>query len=73
MLVRKPLYGYEIRQKIKKELGFWVGNVTAYKVLYDLQARGYVKAEQKVYRKHYSITAKGKKEIVDARKYLHGL
>jgi DNA-binding PadR family transcriptional regulator len=68
---KKPMYGYEIRKIIKKSLGFWLGNVTAYKVLYDLERRGYVKAEEKTYRKRYSITAKGKKEFIDTRKFLH--
>ncbi len=70
LLTKKPMYGFEIREKIDASFGFWIGNVTAYKVLYDLERDGYVKAESVSYKKHYSITAKGRKELGLANTFL---
>lgn len=73
MLEKRELYGYQIRERIRKDMGFWIGNVTAYKVLYDLERGGYVKSEESAYRKHYSLTHRGRKELADARRFLRDL
>ena len=70
MLQKKPHYGFEVRAMIGEQFGFWLGNVTAYKVLYDLESRGHVKADEVSYRKRYRITPKGLKELEGARKFL---
>ena len=70
LLEKKKLYGREIRELIKKEFGFFSGNVTAYKVLYIMKRGGYVTRFIKDGRKYYKITPKGKKQLKDARKFL---
>jgi DNA-binding PadR family transcriptional regulator len=73
LISRKPLYGREIRAIIKKEFGFVVGSITAYKVLYSMEAGAYVKREKSAYRSRYSITAKGKAELKNAKAFLRSV
>lgn len=73
LLKKNRMYGFEIRDRINREFGFWIGNVTAYKVLYDLERGGYVRAEHVSYKKHYAITAKGKRELGITDKFLKKL
>ena len=70
MVSKKPRYGYEIREIVRREFGLVLGNITAYKVLYSLEAEGYVKREKSAYRSRYSITPKGKREFVNAKSFL---
>ena len=73
LLKSKDYYGFEIRNKIKKEFGFLIGNVTAYKVFYLLEKDGYVTSFTKGNIKYYRITNKGKKELDQASKFLKSL
>jgi PadR family transcriptional regulator, regulatory protein PadR len=71
LLKERDMYPYEIRGAIKERFSFSPGNVTAYIVLKKLSAGGYVKVLRKEQdkgpqRTHYSITDKGKKELVKA-------
>ena len=66
-------YGYELRSLIKKKFGFWSGNVTAYRVLYDLETAKLVQAETQDRRKYYRITEAGRREVEDARIFLESL
>jgi DNA-binding PadR family transcriptional regulator len=66
-------YGFELRQLINERFGFWSGNVTAYRVLYDLEKSKLVKAELKERRRYYRITDLGRKELDEAREYLLAL
>ena len=70
LLEKKELYGNEIRELIKKEFGFFSGNVTAYKVLYILERGNYVTRFTKNGKKYYKITSKGKNQLKEARKFL---
>jgi len=70
LLGTKELYGNEIRELIKKEFGFFSGNVTAYKVLYIMKRGNYVTRFAKNGRKYYKITPKGKEQLKSARKFL---
>lgn len=63
-------YGSEIRGKVKERFGFWIGNVTAYKVLYLLEKDGYVEAEKEGRKKYYTITGKGEEQLEKARDFL---
>jgi DNA-binding PadR family transcriptional regulator len=72
-LLRKEHYGFEIRDMIKQNFGFWTGNVTAYKVLYALKRDGYVTSFTRSNKKYYSITEKGKKELAEAERFLKSL
>ncbi len=70
MLKTKEMIGYEIRNELKKKYGFWCGNVTAYKVLYGLEAGGYVSRNGK---KRYKVTKKGAKELEKAGRFIKSL
>ncbi len=73
LLIKQPRYGFEIRAEIAKRFGLFVGNVTAYKVLYDLESQGYAKAEKQFYKRRYMITPKGRVELKRANKFLRSL
>ncbi len=69
-------YGYELRRLINERFGFWSGNVTAYRVLYDLEKARLVKAERSSSserRKYYKITEAGRREIDAAIAFLESL
>ena len=70
LLSTKARYGYELRKLVKEEFGFWSGNVTAYRVLYSLEAAGMVKSQLVERRKYYEITESGRKEMEEARRFL---
>jgi len=73
LLEEKDYYGLGIRKTIKEKFGFWLGNVTAYKVLYLLEKGGYVSFFTKGNKKYYKITEKGKKEMAEAERFLKSL
>jgi DNA-binding PadR family transcriptional regulator len=73
LLSTKARYGYELRTLVKEEFGFWSGNVTAYRVLYSLEAAGLVKSQTVERRRYYEITVKGRKEMEEAKRFLAGL
>ena len=70
LLKKERYYGYEIRSEIKTEFGFWVGNVTSYKVLYLLEKGGYVKSEKGGREIYYQLTKKGLEELKAGNKFL---
>ena len=63
ILSETPIHAYLLRKLIEKKFGFKPGNVTAYKVLYDLKRQGLVKKTQSDRTKVYSITPKGRAEM----------
>ncbi|MGA2199978.1 MAG: PadR family transcriptional regulator [Nitrososphaerales archaeon] len=73
LLSKKARYGYELRGLVKKEFGFWSGTVTAYRVLYSLEAAAMVKSQAVERRRYYEITEKGRKEMEDAKRFLEGV
>lgn len=73
LLSQEERYGFELRRLINERFGFWSGNVTAYRVLYDLEKAKLVKAELKDRRKYYRITEAGRAEIDGARSFMRGL
>lgn len=70
ILEKQPLYGWEIPALIETKFGFRPGKITPYRVLYRLQAEGFVKSRVEERRRIYEITEKGKKELADARMFL---
>lgn len=70
LLTRGKRYGSEIRKKVKERFGFWIGNVTAYKVLYLLEKDDYVTSEKEGRKKYYSITDKGEEQLEKAKNFL---
>ncbi len=73
LLSQEERYGFELRRLINERFGFWSGNVTAYRVLYDLEKERLVKAELKERRKYYRITDLGRKELEDAKAFMKGI
>jgi DNA-binding PadR family transcriptional regulator len=73
LLSEENRYGYELRRLINEEFGFWSGNVTAYRVLYDLENAKLVRAEARDRRRYYKITESGRKELQAARTFLQTL
>jgi len=73
LLSAQERYGFELRRLVNEKFGFWSGNVTAYRVLYDLERSRLVKAEVKNRRKYYRITNLGRTELEEARSYLKNL
>ena len=73
LLSSQERYGFELRRLINEEFGFWSGNVTAYRVLYDLEKAKLVRAEMKDRRKYYRITELGRAELGEAREFFRSL
>jgi PadR family transcriptional regulator, regulatory protein PadR len=73
LLSSKDRYGYELQKLINEKFGFWSGNVTAYRVLYDLEKSNLVKAETIERRRYYRITDAGRKEVRRAITFLEEL
>ncbi len=73
LLSTEERYGFELRELINERFGFWSGNVTAYRVLYDLERSGMVKAEVKDRRRYYKITELGRQEVREAAAFLKTL
>lgn len=70
LLAQEERYGFELRRLINERFGFWSGNVTAYRVLYDLEKAKLVKGEVKERRKYYRITEAGRHELDGARSFI---
>jgi len=73
LLSAKARYGYELRGLVKSRFGFWSGNVTAYRVLYSLEAAGMVKSTAIERRRYYEITEKGRGQVEEAKRFLEEL
>ncbi|MBL7206696.1 MAG: PadR family transcriptional regulator [Candidatus Aenigmarchaeota archaeon] len=54
-----PSHAYTLRKNIDERFGFMPGNVTAYRVLYQLKLRDLVSKNKEGRKKVYSITPKG--------------
>ena len=66
ILSDEPAHAYVIRKKIQKKFGFTPGTMTAYKVLYLLKRKGYVKKTISGRKKIYTLTEKGRTELKKA-------
>jgi DNA-binding PadR family transcriptional regulator len=73
LLSTESRYGYELRGLVKERCGFWSGTVTAYRVLYSLEAAGMVKSRTVERRRYYEITEKGRKELEEGKTFLKGV
>lgn len=67
LLEKRPLYGWEIPTLIEKEFNFKPGRITPYRVLYRLEAQGFVKSQLEKRRRVYKITQKGQEQIKKAK------
>jgi DNA-binding PadR family transcriptional regulator len=79
VLSRKAMYGYELSQELERRSKniFTLGKGTLYPLLYNLEAKGLVKAtwdtSEARDRKYYALTAKGKTELAKTREQLDQL
>lgn len=67
-----PKSGKELKYVISERFDFVTGAVTAYKVLYSLEAGGYVVAERSGKYVTYTITKKGRSELSEGKRLLAG-
>ena len=73
LLQEKEMYGYELKESIKKRFGFEPATVTSYTILYKLEKDNLVTShvkdnpEGRTDRKYYSITDEGKKSMKEAK------
>ena len=69
LLKKREIYGWEIRSLIEKNFNFRPGLITPYRVLYRLEADGFVKSELKERRRVYKITKNGEEELKKAKNF----
>ncbi|MCD6373540.1 MAG: helix-turn-helix transcriptional regulator [Thermococcus sp.] len=76
LLKERPMYAYELKEKIKEAFDFEPATVSSYVVLYKLEKDGYVTAEWqesqtgKPSRKYYRLTPKGEKLLEEGISFL---
>ena len=80
ILSRGPMYGYELSQAIEQRSGdiLTLGKGTLYPLLYNLEAKKLVKGKWESNkssrkRRYYSITSKGKGQLVKQKAQLEKL
>ena len=73
LLQKGGMHAYLIRKEIERTFGFSPGTMTAYKVLYLLHRKGYVSRKSLGRRNVYTLTPKGKQELVKASRYYRKL
>jgi DNA-binding PadR family transcriptional regulator len=66
LLSERPIHAYAIRRLIQERFGFRPGTVTAYKVLYLLNRRGFVRKNTSGRQKVYTITPGGRDALGEA-------
>ncbi|MHA1628864.1 MAG: PadR family transcriptional regulator [Candidatus Heimdallarchaeota archaeon] len=77
LLQEKEMYGYEIRESIKKQFGFEPATITSYTILHRLQEDNLVMSfvkdnpEGRPDRKYYTITEDGERAMQDAKRFLN--
>ncbi|NJE42672.1 PadR family transcriptional regulator [Thermococcus sp. GR6] len=76
LLRERPMYAYELKERIKEAFNFEPATVSSYVVLYKLEKDGYVTAEWqesetgKPSRKYYRLTPEGKKLLEEGIAFL---
>ncbi|ANF22866.1 PadR family transcriptional regulator [Thermococcus sp. CX2] len=76
LLKERPMYAYELKERIKEAFNFEPATVSSYVVLYKLEKDGYVTAEWqesetgKPSRKYYRLTPEGEKLLEEGLAFL---
>ncbi|ACJ15599.1 transcription regulator, PadR-like family [Thermococcus onnurineus NA1] len=76
LLRERPMYAYELKERIKEAFNFEPATVSSYVVLYKLEKDGYVTAEWqesetgKPSRKYYRLTPEGEKLLKEGIAFL---
>ncbi|ASJ06598.1 PadR family transcriptional regulator [Thermococcus pacificus] len=79
LLKERPMYAYELKERIKEAFNFEPATVSSYVVLYKLEKEGYVTAEWqesqtgKPSRKYYRLTPEGEKLLEDGIAFLEDM
>ncbi|NJE05985.1 PadR family transcriptional regulator [Thermococcus sp. M36] len=79
LLRERPMYAYELKERIKEAFNFEPATVSSYVVLYKLEKEGYVTAEWqesetgKPSRKYYKLTPEGEKLLEDGIAFLENM
>jgi DNA-binding PadR family transcriptional regulator len=69
-LSRKRVHAYGLGAELERRFGWSHGLVTTYVVLYKLESEGLIKSGFDGRRKYYSLTAKGRGALREAKSYL---
>jgi DNA-binding PadR family transcriptional regulator len=69
LLRKKEVYGWELPALIEAEYGFKPGKITPYRVLYRLEADGFVESKAGQRRRVYKITEKGAGELKKSQSF----
>jgi len=79
LLKERPMYAYELKERIREAFNFEPATVSSYVVLYKLEKDGYVTAEWqesetgKPSRKYYRLTPEGEKLFEEGIAFLEGM
>jgi len=79
LLKERPMYAYELKNKIREKFNFEPATVSSYVVLYKLEKGGYVSSEWqesetgKPSRKYYELTEEGKKLLEEGIKFIEDM
>ncbi|HDZ36255.1 MAG TPA: PadR family transcriptional regulator [Thermococcus sp.] len=79
LLRERPMYAYELKERIKEAFNFEPATVSSYVVLYKLEKEGYVTAEWqesqtgKPSRKYYRLTPQGEKLLEEGIAFLENM
>ncbi|ASJ11869.1 MULTISPECIES: PadR family transcriptional regulator [Thermococcus] len=79
LLKERPMYAYELKERIKEAFNFEPATVSSYVVLYKLEKEGYVTAEWqesetgKPSRKYYRLTPEGEKLLEEGIAFLENM
>ncbi|NJE30587.1 PadR family transcriptional regulator [Thermococcus sp. 18S1] len=79
LLRERPMYAYELKERIREAFNFEPATVSSYVVLYKLEKEGYVTAEWqesqtgKPSRKYYRLTPEGEKLLEDGIAFLEDM
>ncbi|QDA30803.1 PadR family transcriptional regulator [Thermococcus indicus] len=79
LLRERPMYAYELKERIREAFNFEPATVSSYVVLYKLEKDGYVTAEWqesqtgKPSRKYYKLTPEGERLLEDGIAFLEDM
>ncbi|NJE75399.1 PadR family transcriptional regulator [Thermococcus sp. ES12] len=79
LLKERPMYAYELKERIREAFNFEPATVSSYVVLYKLEKEGYVTAEWqesetgKPSRKYYRLTPEGEKLFKEGIAFLENM
>ena len=73
LLKEEDNYAYALRKEVRSNFGYWIGEVTGYRVLYLLEKDRYVESYLKGRRRYYKLTKKGMEQLSKAKKFFNSV